>query len=123
MRHFFILLVALSSLSCKGYTQQARSEKFLKQINQAELAIVNNQAERAYKIYKKFSLKQLKLKDLNNFYLLALQNKEIEMGVQIAAEIVQRGVGSTYFTKSMFTPLKANSTFQERIKNAINGVL
>ncbi len=76
MRHFLMLLVLLSSFSYKGYSQQYLSGKFLEQINQAELAIVNNQAERAYKIYKKFSLKQLKLNDLNNFYLLALQKSK-----------------------------------------------
>jgi len=113
-----MLLVLLSSLSYKGYSQQYLSGKFLEQINQAELAIVNNQAERAYKIYKKFSLKQLKLNDLNNFYLLALQKKEIEMGVQIASEIAQRGVGSAYFKKSMFIPIKASRAFQEHIENA-----
>lgn len=118
MRHFSILLVLLSCFAGKGYTQQSRSEKFSDQINQAELAIVNNQAGQAYEIYKKFSLKKLKLNDLNNFYLLALERGAVEMSVKIAEEIAQRGVGSAYFNKSMFSPLKTNSAFQERTKNA-----
>ncbi len=40
------------------------------------------------------------------------------MGVQIAAEIAQRGVGSAYFKKSMFIPIKASRAFQEHIENA-----
>lgn len=118
MRYFSMLLVLLTCLAYKGYAQQYLSGKSVEQINQAELAIVNNQSAPAYKVYKKFSLKELRLNDLNNFYLLALERKEIEMCEKISDEIAQRGVGGKYFEKIMFAPLKAKTSFQERIKNA-----
>ncbi len=117
-KFYCVLALWLLTFNCQVYAQLNNSTKTSNIINQAEIAIVKGYENKAFKLYQSIPIVELKLNDLNNFFLLAINKKNVKLSLKICKEIAQRGVGRNYFSKSIFESLSNNKEFENIVNNA-----